>query len=152
MVLIVTGGLREDACERGMITRGILLRLRRSIVPPSPRLRPSGFGAASARQAIVPPSPSAFALSGYGAASADKPEDVMQRPHAVAKKIVAGIGAWLTLGVCAWAGSPSVVGRVQGLVRDAAGQALSDTSVLAVGQTVVSVRSDAAGRFALSLP
>jgi hypothetical protein len=41
---------------------------------------------------------------------------------------------------------------VQGLVRDAAGQALSDASVLAVGSTVVSVRSDSIGRFALSLP
>src|SRR4051812_36692735 len=78
--------------------------------------------------------------------------DVMRRPHAVARKIVAGVGAWLALGVWAMAGSPAVVGRVQGLVRDAAGQALSDTSILAVGQSVVSVRSDATGRFALSLP
>jgi hypothetical protein len=76
----------------------------------------------------------------------------MRRPHAVARKIVAGVGAWLALGVWAMAGSPAVVGRVQGLVRDAAGQALSDTSILAVGQSVVSVRSDATGRFALSLP
>jgi hypothetical protein len=64
----------------------------------------------------------------------------MQRPHAVANKIIAGIGAWLTLGVWVSAGSPAVVGRVQGLVRDA------------VGQSVVSVRSDATGHFALSLP
>ena len=76
----------------------------------------------------------------------------MKRPHAFANKFVVSIGAWLTLSVCASAGNPNVVGRVQGLVRDAAGLALQDTSILAVGQTVVSVRSDATGRFALSLP
>jgi hypothetical protein len=76
----------------------------------------------------------------------------MRRPRTVAKKIIAGFGAWLALGVWASAGSPAVVGRVQGSVRDAAGQAVSDTSVLAVGQSVVSVRSDATGHFALSLP
>jgi len=76
----------------------------------------------------------------------------MNRPRAVANKIVIVISAWLTVGVCAVSGNPAVVGRVQGLVRDAAGQALGDTSVLAVGQTVVSVRTDVAGRFALSLP
>ena len=77
----------------------------------------------------------------------------MTRPRAVTNKILAAVGAWLTLGVYALAsGTPSVVGRVQGLVRDAAGKALSDTSVLAVGQTVLAVRSNATGRFALSLP
>ena len=76
----------------------------------------------------------------------------MRRPHAVGKSIVVGIGAWLTLSVCSLAASPPVVGRVQGSVRDAAGQALSETSILAVGQSVVSVRSDSTGRFALSLP
>src|SRR5262245_56024479 len=70
----------------------------------------------------------------------------------VAKKIVAVIGAWLTLGVWSSASTPAIVGRVQGLVRDAAGKAVPDTSALAVGSSVVSVRSASAGRFALSLP
>lgn len=42
-------------------------------------------------------------------------------------------------------------GRVAGLVRDAAGQGLAGVSVLALGETIVSVRSDGEGRFLLSL-
>jgi len=42
-------------------------------------------------------------------------------------------------------------GRVTGLVRDAAGQGLAGVSVLALGETIVSARSDADGRFLLSL-
>jgi hypothetical protein len=47
------------------------------------------------------------------------------------------------------AGAP---GRVTGLVRDAAGQSLAGASVLALGELIVSARSDAQGRFLLSLP
>jgi hypothetical protein len=43
-------------------------------------------------------------------------------------------------------------GRVHGMVCDAAGRGLADASVLAVGQTIVSVRSDLAGRYSLLLP
>ncbi|HEX5069971.1 MAG TPA: TonB-dependent receptor [Vicinamibacterales bacterium] len=42
-------------------------------------------------------------------------------------------------------------GRVTGLVRDAAGQGLAGATVLALGETIVSARSDAQGRFLLSL-
>ena len=38
-------------------------------------------------------------------------------------------------------------GRVHGFVRDAAGAAVADARVLAVGQTIVSARSDLRGRF-----
>jgi hypothetical protein len=43
-------------------------------------------------------------------------------------------------------------GRVAGLVRDALGLGLPDVSVLALGETIVSARSDPQGRFLLSLP
>lgn len=43
-------------------------------------------------------------------------------------------------------------GRVHGFVRDAAGLALPDVSVLAVGLTVVAARSDANGRFQMTVP
>lgn len=44
------------------------------------------------------------------------------------------------------------VGRVQGTVKDQTGGAIAEASVLAVGHTVVSARSDADGRFHLALP
>ena len=47
---------------------------------------------------------------------------------------------------------PPSVGRVQGIVKDQAGVTIPAASVLAVGQTVVSARSDASGRFHLALP
>jgi hypothetical protein len=47
---------------------------------------------------------------------------------------------------------PARAGRVQGSVKDPSGVAIGDASILAVGQTVVSARSDAAGRFHLALP
>ena len=47
---------------------------------------------------------------------------------------------------------PARAGRVQGIVKDQSGIVIGDASVLAVGQTVVSARSDAAGRFHLALP
>jgi hypothetical protein len=50
----------------------------------------------------------------------------------------------------AWEGTTA--GRVHGLVRDAAGRGVADASILAVGLRIVSARSDAAGRFVLSLP
>ena len=43
-------------------------------------------------------------------------------------------------------------GRVHGTVCDANGRGLADASVLAVGQTIVSVRSDLTGRYSLLLP
>ena len=43
-------------------------------------------------------------------------------------------------------------GRVHGMVCDASGKGLADASVLAVGQTIVSVRSDLSGRYSLLLP
>ena len=43
-------------------------------------------------------------------------------------------------------------GRVHGFVRDAAGAAIVDASVLAIGATVVAAKSDDLGRFQLALP
>jgi hypothetical protein len=43
-------------------------------------------------------------------------------------------------------------GRVNGFVRDAAGAAVPQASVLAVGQSVVAARTDARGRFSMALP
>jgi len=43
-------------------------------------------------------------------------------------------------------------GRLLGIVRDAAGVAIADASVLAVGQTIVSSRSDVRGRFQMAIP
>jgi hypothetical protein len=43
-------------------------------------------------------------------------------------------------------------GRIQGIVRDQAGDVVSDASVVAMGTTFASVRSDGAGRFVLALP
>lgn len=43
-------------------------------------------------------------------------------------------------------------GRVHGFVRDAAGAAVPDARVLAVGQTIVSARSDLRGRFQMTVP
>jgi carboxypeptidase family protein len=49
------------------------------------------------------------------------------------------------------ASTPATPGRVAGLVRDAAGQGLAGVSVLALGETIVTARSDAQGRFLLQL-
>lgn len=46
----------------------------------------------------------------------------------------------------------ATAGRVSGLVRDGAGQGVADASVLALGQSIISARSDVRGRFELSLP
>jgi hypothetical protein len=43
-------------------------------------------------------------------------------------------------------------GHVSGLVSDAVGRGVADASVLALGQTLVSARSDVRGHFQLSLP
>ena len=43
-------------------------------------------------------------------------------------------------------------GHVSGLVSDAVGRGVADASVLALGQTLISARSDARGHFQLSLP
>jgi hypothetical protein len=44
-----------------------------------------------------------------------------------------------------------VVGRIQGVVRDDRGQALGDVSIVAMGSSLASVRSDARGRFLLAV-
>ena len=46
----------------------------------------------------------------------------------------------------------ATIGRVNGFVRDAAGIAVAEASVLAVGPTVGAARSDAHGRFSMALP
>ena len=43
-------------------------------------------------------------------------------------------------------------GRVLGIVRDGTGLAIADADILAVGQTIVSSRSDVRGRFQMMLP
>jgi hypothetical protein len=43
-------------------------------------------------------------------------------------------------------------GRVLGIVRDGTGLAIADADILAVGQTIVSSRSDVRGRFQILLP
>ena len=48
--------------------------------------------------------------------------------------------------------APDTSGRVHGFVRDAAGLAVAEASVLAVGPKVVAARSDAHGRFSMALP
>ena len=48
--------------------------------------------------------------------------------------------------------SAGVAGRVHGFVRDAAGLGVADASVLAVGLTVIASRSNAQGRFEMTLP
>jgi hypothetical protein len=62
----------------------------------------------------------------------------------------------ITILMCGYAmavhASAPAAGRVTGLVRDAVGIALPDVSVLALGETIVSARSDPQGRFQLSLP
>jgi hypothetical protein len=84
----------------------------------------------------------------------------MLRHHAMVIGALAAASVCLTVQLSARPLAPDGVtarpataaGRVQGLVRDAAGKAVADASVLAVGQTVVSARSDAKGRFQLFLP
>jgi hypothetical protein len=48
--------------------------------------------------------------------------------------------------------APNSGGRILGFVRDATGRAIAEASVMALGRTVISARSDAAGRFLLALP
>jgi hypothetical protein len=50
------------------------------------------------------------------------------------------------------AAATTTSGRVNGFVRDAAGIAVPQASVLAVGQSVVAARTDARGRFSMVLP
>lgn len=84
----------------------------------------------------------------------------MRRRKAVAIGIIAGASLWFGANPSAQPGvsegvmtsAAFVSGGVQGLVRDAAGKGLADASVLAVGQTILSARSDVRGRFLLSLP
>ncbi len=87
----------------------------------------------------------------------------MHRHLAVAISVIGvvfGASAWLAADASAQFLAPERVvaraataaGRVQGLVRDGAGQGVPGASVLAVGQTIISARSDVRGRFLLSLP
>ena len=48
--------------------------------------------------------------------------------------------------------SAAASGRVLGMVRDGTGLAIADADILAVGQTIVSSRSDVRGRFQMMLP
>jgi hypothetical protein len=48
--------------------------------------------------------------------------------------------------------STTTSGRVNGFVRDAAGLAVAEASVLAIGPSVVAARSDLRGRFSMALP
>ncbi len=83
----------------------------------------------------------------------------MHRHSSVATSIVLGVSVWLVAGASAQSLVPERVmvraavssGRVQGLVRDAAGNGVADASVIAVGSTIVAARSDVRGRFALAL-
>ena len=50
------------------------------------------------------------------------------------------------------ASAPIAAGRVHGMVRDGAGIAVADASILAVGQTVIAARSDHRGRFQMAVP
>src|SRR5262245_57511688 len=50
------------------------------------------------------------------------------------------------------AAAAGTIGRVNGFVRDAAGLAVAEASVLAVGPAVVAARSDTSGRFSMALP
>lgn len=43
-------------------------------------------------------------------------------------------------------------GRVHGFVRDDAGLAIAEASILAVGHTIIAARTDASGRFQMTLP
>ena len=43
-------------------------------------------------------------------------------------------------------------GRIKGVVRDDAGQAVRDVSIVAMGTIVAAVRTDARGQFSLALP
>lgn len=48
--------------------------------------------------------------------------------------------------------TPAASGRVLGIVKDGFGLAIADADILAVGQTIVSSRSDVRGRFQMNLP
>ncbi len=76
----------------------------------------------------------------------------MHRVPVAAVAIAVAFGA--SAGASGHGGRDAAVvgGRVHGFVRDAAGAAIVDASVLAIGTTVVAARSDAYGRFLLALP
>jgi len=84
----------------------------------------------------------------------------MRRHHPVVFGIACGVSLWLCSDAAAQSITPvravvrasNAAGRVHGLVRDVAGRGVSGASVLAVGLTIISARSDVSGRFELSLP
>lgn len=83
----------------------------------------------------------------------------MHRHFSFAIGVALGVSVWLAAGASAQSLVPERVmaratisaGRVQGLVRDAAGNGVADASIIAVGLTVVAARSDVRGRFSLAL-
>ena len=84
----------------------------------------------------------------------------MPRRHPIVPTIVFGIGLCIGTGADAQGVAPvrvvartaTTAGLVHGLVKDIAGRAVADASIMAVGQTVISARSDVSGRFTLTLP
>ena len=71
--------------------------------------------------------------------------------HRIPVIAFAGIVFAASLGSDVRASAPAT-GRVLGMVRDGAGVAIADADILAVGQTIVSSRSDVRGRFQILLP
>jgi hypothetical protein len=71
--------------------------------------------------------------------------------HRIPVIAFAGIVFAVSLGVEVGARA-SAPGRVLGIVRDLTGLAIADADILAVGQTIVSSRSDVRGRFQMLLP
>ena len=71
--------------------------------------------------------------------------------HRIPVIAFAGIVFVASLGSDVRASAPAT-GRVLGIVRDGSGVAIADADILAVGQTIVSSRSDVRGRFQILLP
>lgn len=71
--------------------------------------------------------------------------------HRIPAFAFAGIVFAASLGSDVRASAPAS-GKVLGIVRDGTGLAIADADILAVGQTIVSSRSDVRGRFQMMLP
>lgn len=86
---------------------------------------------------------------------------MFRRIPITATVVATGAFAWLASGATAQtSGTTTLVstrasaaaGHVHGIVRDDTGGTIDGASVLAMGETIASVRSDARGRFTLALP
>ena len=60
--------------------------------------------------------------------------------------------SWLGSALSAAAPGSVETGRVSGLISDGVGRGVADASVLALGQTIITARSDMRGHFSLTLP